>query len=142
MKAVCMVVLAWLLAGCAATKLPTASGRPEVSLPGPVAAVKARLAGALVNVGYSVTASDDLRVVAEKQAGSGESFALALTVGHGADPNARKRLQFTLVPVGESVRVIGELALVNQGAFGQVNVVPQDRGRGPASVQAFLDSLR
>ena len=141
MKTILGILLAVVLCGCAATKMPTESGRPEVVLPGTVAEVKPRLVAAVLAKGYTVTASDDLRVVAEKDAGLGAAVAMSLGTGASSDGAARTRAQFTLLPVPAGTRVVADLWLVNRTLGGE-NVVPQEGSRARASLQSFLSGLR
>ena len=140
MKTILGILLAVGLCGCAATKMPTESGRPEVVLPGTVAEVKPRLVAAVLAKGYTVTASDDLRVVAEKDAGLGAAVAMSLGTGASSD-GARTRAQFTLLPVPAGTRVVADLWLVNRTLGGE-NVVPQEGSRARTSLQSFLSGLR
>lgn len=110
-KSILLLLSSFVLGGCLATVThQTASGRPEVTIPGRSAReVLAFTTNDLINKGYTIRTRSELNAVFEKRfTGTG---AFLLTGPGLADPAYRLTLDF--VESGAQTRVLGSYALVS-----------------------------
>jgi hypothetical protein len=137
------LLTALLVAGCLTTvKHDTASGRPEVTIPGKSAKeVLAFTTNELINKGYMIRTRNEMNAIFEKKfTGTG---AFLLTGPGLADPVYRLTLDF--VDLSGTTRVIASHALVsNPGAQKGVaeKVTSTDDLPESKEVQAILNDIR
>ena len=107
MRLILVGLLAVALAACATVNSNTASGHPEVTVAGSGAAVKAFITSEMINKGYAPHSSSDEMIVFDKLApANAGSTWMALSVGP-----LTMRTSFTIVQLGNSVRVVGTPAM-------------------------------
>jgi len=121
-----------LLAGCA-TSMPTKSERPEVTITAPVEKVRTALVTAAIENGYSRRPGDLTNLVFEKNAG----LAASIILGSPNEPRVVKRVRFTLIEAGASVRVVAGFAIISARSRTEV----EQRGRGYSDLQDMLNQL-
>lgn len=137
------LVTAGLMVGCLATvKHETASGRPEVTIPGKAAKdVLAFTTNELVNQGYMIRTRSEMNAIYEKKfTGTG---AFLLTGPGLADPVYRLTLDF--IEMSGQTRVIASHALVsNPGGQKGVaeKVTSTDDTSESKDVQKLLNGIR
>lgn len=130
MKTLCIAFAAALLCGCAAT-MNTPSGTNEVTVNAPLPKVRQIIAAEVVNRGFSVTRSEDLLLVAEKDAGAGAAVLFA----DFSNPSATARTRFNLLETPEGVRVVLRCYIVARGTENEVT-------GGRKDTQAWLESVK
>lgn len=113
MRLILVGLLAVALAACATVNSNTASGHPEVTVAGSGAAVKAFITSEMINKGYAPHSSSDEMIVFDKLApANAGSTWMALSVGP-----LTMRTSFTIVQLGNSVRVVGTPAMVSWAGY-------------------------
>jgi hypothetical protein len=138
-----VLAAAVLTAGCLATvKHDTASGRPEVTIPGKAAKdVLAFTTNELVNQGYMIRTRSEMNAIYEKKfTGTG---AFLLTGPGLADPVYRLTLDF--IEMSGQTRVVASHALVsNPGGQKGVaeKVTSTDDTNESKDIQKLLDGIR
>ena len=99
-KTLFILVAIGLLAGCAAPKMNTPSGRPEVTIKATRAQVKTALAAMLVDKRWDIVTETDLTLVAEHETNAAADFFFTNSLT-GERP--RNRVRFTFI---ETISVI------------------------------------
>lgn len=102
MKQIFSLAIMLAITGCAAPKLNTRSGTPEVTIAAPAEKIRARLANDLADHGFAAINSDPLSLVFEKEAGA----AASVFFGSSFNPTAYYRARLTLIEDAGSVRVL------------------------------------
>lgn len=117
------LLAAMVLSGCASLPPPqTPSGKPELMLSGVDAAcVRSRMANALVNQGYGIKTMNDYSIIAERKVTSGAAAFLYSTPMSGS-PN--ERLTITMIPQGNSMRMVMDMAYVSNAGTGFEKLTP------------------
>src|SRR3954469_20081103 len=129
------------LAACQSTAAgpATASGRPEVTIPGKSpAAVRSALVNRMLDVGYRVSRDDASTLTVEKEA-SGAAAQLLLSTPAGGSPNVR--ITYTFADVGRATRVVADMAIVSNPGTGLEKRIDVSRGPEALKVQAYLDAV-
>ena len=103
LKTVCILAVTALLVGCAAPRMNTPSGAPEVTIHAPVAKIRARAINDMVNRGYTPMNNDGINLVFEKDS----SMMASVFFGSRYDSQARNRVKLALIDDGAgTVRVL------------------------------------
>jgi hypothetical protein len=97
--------VAAVLTGCqtAAEAPATASGKPEVTIKAPSAAIKARLLSLAMDRRFNVTKDTEYLLQIEKPS---DNLGAAVLLGSKYDSVPAERIVFTFAPLGDSVRVV------------------------------------
>lgn len=134
-----LVLCLALLAGCATQTLNTPTGRPEVTIPNAdLEEIKNLLTQNAIDWGYHVREVTDYRAVYEKR---GEGTGEAILFGSTYDPFPLYRLQYDLLPQGEAVRIVGNLAVVTNPGSGYERTQDLSKGKSGVQIQDFLTRL-
>lgn len=136
-----MIVLCLSFACAAIEPLPTASGRPEVTISGVTCKqVSDRIVNNLLNNGATIKTATESMVVAEKRT---KSEAARLFYGSQYDTEPMERAIFNVVGQDDSVRVVVTMQCVtNPGsAFERITELNAGATWGHKA-QAALDSMK
>lgn len=139
MKATVMF-LSVLLAACAAVMpLPTASGRPEVTIANvPKRLVADRITAELIGQGHALRQQNDYALVFDKRI---EGFGAAVAYGSRYDATPAGRLTFNLVDVPGGVKVYGRFDVVTNPGSGFERLTDATAANA-ADIQMMLERLR
>lgn len=133
--------VAAVLTGCqtAAEAPATASGKPEVTIKAPTAAIKARLLSLGMDRRFNVTKDTEYLLQIEKPS---DNLGAAILLGSKYDSVPAERIVFTFAPLGDSVRVVAaSMFVINPGsAFEQFT--PINAGEGIDRTQATLQEIK
>lgn len=125
-------------AGCAQIQHHTASGRPEATISAPAPAVKAAVAGTLLNLGYALKKDTDLQIVAERRVDNLLANAL---LGSKYDPTVESRITLTFLQAGAATRVTADLGIVRNGGSAFEAVTDTTNSEAGLGAQAMLDDV-
>jgi hypothetical protein len=140
MKRMFSLIAIVLLAGCAAQKMTTKSGRPEVTVNADRGKTRAALQNYLVDSGYLIFQDSDTIIVADRSAGAWLNFWFTNTLT-GESPRVRTR--FNLIETGDTTRVIASIGMVHAPGFnGRVSEDELLNRRAYEDLQWFLDCVR
>lgn len=118
----------------------TASGRPEVSIPGNVTdQVSSMITDRMINDGYNMTSSSKFLLVFEKPT---ESIAAALMFGSQYDSTPAARVSYTITESQEATRVVASLILVTNPGSAFEKKRFMDRSVDSVKFQKMLESIR
>ncbi|OSJ34277.1 hypothetical protein BSZ19_12785 [Bradyrhizobium japonicum] len=134
-------VLAVALAGCqtAAEAPTTASGKPEVTIRAPTAAIKARLVSLAMDKRFNVTKDTEYLLQVEKPS---ENFGAVLLMGSKYDGIPAERIVFTFAPIGDTTRVVAAGMFVTNPGSAFERITPVNGGEGAIRTQQTLDGLK
>lgn len=141
---VCALLLS-LMFGCASPKIATTqSGRPEVVIHTKnIDTIKSALISAFVNVGYVLGNDSQYRLTLTRQTSGMEAVGAQLAIGNQYSTTPVKTIGFTFANVSDGIRVIADMSMSTQMAFGQVNQA--DCSQGSAwfnEIQTMLEVLK
>ena len=124
-----------LLTGCAAPRLDTTSGKPEVKIYAPREKVEERITADLVNHGFLPIAADKLGLTFERAGTISENIFF----GSQFNPTTHVRVRIVILPVADATRVIYHSSVVSNpgSAFGSENELSGDWKR----VQWWLECV-
>lgn len=136
-----LAVLALSLAGCqtAAEAPTTASGKPEVTIRAPTAAIKARLLSLAMDKRFNVTKDTEYLLQVEKPS---ENFGAVLLMGSKYDGIPAERIVFTFAPIGDTTRVVAAGMFVTNPGSAFERITPVNGGEGAVRTQQTLDELK
>ncbi len=140
MRALLLAIsLALLVGACGApSKLQTASGRPEVSIPGTtVDAVKAEIVRAMASGGYRIVRDSQYEIAFDRPA----QGPAAVLMGSRYDPVPMSRMSFSFAPMGSSVLVTGDASIVTNPGSGFEQRVDSNGGPDGTQLQEALNQL-
>ena len=135
MKTLCILIAMVLLAGCAAPRLDTASGRPEVTVNATKAKVRALLIKQLVDRGYLVVNETESMIQMEGDAGGAADFWFTNTLS-GERPKTILRLN--VIDTGGGIRVLMTAKLWRPTYRAELDITNRD---GLNRLQWFLDCM-
>jgi hypothetical protein len=141
MRKLGIVALCAALAGCqtAAQAPSTASGKPEVTIKAPTAAIKARLLSLAMDRRFNVTKDTEYLLQVEKPS---DNLGAAILLGSKYDSVPAERVVFTFAPLGDSVRVIASSMFVTNPGSAFERITPINAGEGIDRTQATLEDLK
>jgi hypothetical protein len=136
-----LFALAALLIGCQteAQAPMTASGRPEVTIKAPTAAIKARLLSLAMDRRFNVTKDTEYLLQIEKPT---DNFGAAILLGSKYDSVPAERIVFTFAPLGDSVRVVAASMFVTNPGSSFEQLTPVNAGEGINQTQAALQEIK
>lgn len=131
--------LALLVGGCGTpSKLQTASGRPEISIPGvTVDAVKAEVVRTMTTEGFRITRDTQYEMAFDRPA----QGAAAVLFGSRYDPVPSSRISFSFASMGNSVLVTADAAVVTNPGSGFEQRTDTNGGPDGTAVQAMLEQI-
>lgn len=128
-----------LACASAPTRLSTASGRPEITIPGATRhAVANHIANSSANSGFTVAEMTDTRVRVEKQGGMAES----LLAGSRFNAIPIYRYTYTILEADGGVRVLADAELVTNPASAFEKRTNLAQGKPAQQLQASLEKMR
>lgn len=127
-----------VLAACQTVQPPaTASGRPEVTIPGASPAkVKAAILSGMLDKGYRLTKDDTYSLTVEKQV---EDTAAVILLSSGAGGPPIARVTYTVAEIGDGTRVVSDMALISNAGMAFERRMDVSQGNQAPMAQAFLD---
>jgi hypothetical protein len=133
--------VAAILAGCqtAAEAPATASGKPEVTMKAPTAAIKARLLSLAMDRRFNVTKDTEYLLQIEKPS---DNLGAAILLGSKYDSVPAERIVFTFAPLGDSVRVVAASMFVTNPGSAFEQITPVNAGEGINQTQAALQDIK
>ena len=133
--------LAALVSGCqtAAEAPATASGKPEVTIKAPTAAIKARLLSLAMDRRFNVTKDTEYLLQVEKPS---ENLGAAILLGSKYDGIPAERIVFTFAPIGDATRVVASTMFVTNPGSAFEHMTPVNAGEGVNRTQNTLDELK
>lgn len=136
---VLFLIVALSLAGCGApSKLQTASGKPEVSIPGTtVDAVKPEIVRTMTAEGYRITRDTQYEMAFDRPA----QGAAAVLMGSRYDGVPNSRISFSFAPTGNSVLVTGDAAVITNPGSAFERRTDMNGGPDGTAVQSILDQI-
>lgn len=128
------------LTACQTVKPPaTASGRPEVTIPGASAAqVKPLLLSKTIDKGYRIIKDDAYSLTFEKPT---DNMAAAILLSTNAGGPPTQRVTFTIAELGGATRVVADMAFVSNAGMAFERRTDVSSGAAAPQVQAFLDEV-
>lgn len=145
MRAAIPLLAITILAGCVSgTKMEkTASGRPEVTIPGATQeAVQGELFSLCNNSAAAVRSSSANEVVCGKPMEGGSAIAAQLLVGNSYSTPPVALARFTIWKVGQDVRVSAYQWVETQMAMGQVRTVELNSPQAFNALQSKLNDIK
>ena len=145
MRAAIPLLAITILAGCVSgTKMEkTASGRPEVTIPGATQeAVQGELFSLCNNSAAAVRSSSPNEVVCGKPMEGGSAIAAQLLVGNSYSTPPVALARFTIWKVGQDVRVSAYQWVETQMAMGQVRTVELNSPQAFNALQSKLNDIK
>lgn len=140
-KLVLVVSLSFFLVSCAAPITHnTPSNRPEVAIDSTDAGkVKSFLVSAMLNHGYNITRESDFRIVFDRPVQNALAAAL-LGSRYDSTPNAR--VTFSVVPSGNTIRVIADLAVITNPGSAFERRMSMNSHQNSKGIQALMDAVK
>jgi hypothetical protein len=128
------------LAGCSSPiEHNTASGRPERLFANTNPdKVRAALVTELVNRKYRISQESQSIVVGEKFT---DNIGANMAFGTGLSPQATVRSSFTIIASGNDVRVVGDLAIVQNAGTGFERLIPMTNSASSLDMQSALNGI-
>jgi hypothetical protein len=125
--------------GCAAqVQHNTPSQKAERTFNAPPERVQAALLTEMVNRQYTISKQTANVIEGTKPAAG---FAANVLLGTTYDPTVDVRATFTVIPIGNQTRVVGDLALVSNGGSAFEKVTPINNSESSMEMQAALNRL-
>lgn len=135
-----VLAAALMLSACQTAQQPaTPSGKAEVEIRAPVAAVKAQLLSRAMDKRFNVTKDTEYLLQIDKPT---ENLAAAVLLGSKYDATPSERIVFTFAPLGESTRVVAALMIVTNPGSAFERLTPINAGEGVDRTQASLDEIK
>lgn len=131
--------LALLTAGCQTAQVTTASGRPEITVPGPPERIKPLVVNAALNRKFTIKSDTPYTLVIEQPS---TDFGTNLLLGSQWNPTVNIRLTLTFVPVGGDTRIVAEQVAVTNPGTGAERITPLTGQKAVDGVQAWLNEFR
>ena len=132
--------MALTLAGCAMTApLETASGKPETSIVADKSVVKAELLNRLVTSGWQINRETDSMVVVEKV---NPNIMANVLLGSQYDPTTELRVRYTIIPAGNSTRVLADASIVTNEGSAFEQVMPITNNKANEMIRMELENLK
>lgn len=145
MRAAVPLLAVTLLAACATGKKMenTASGRPEVTIPGATQeAVQAEIFGLCNSSAAAVRSSSANEVVCGKPMEGGSAIAAQLLVGNSYSTPPVAMARFTIWKTGHDVRVSAYQWVETQMAMGQMRTVELNSPQAFNALQSKLNDIK
>jgi len=141
MRVLGIVALCAVLGGCQTdVQAPiTASGKPEVTIKAPIAAIKARLLSLAMDRRFNVTKDTEYLLQIEKPT---DNIGAAILLGSKYDSTPAERIVFTFAPLGDSVRVVAASMFVTNPGSAFEQITPANAGEGINQTQATLQEIK
>ena len=141
MRVLGIVALCAVLGGCQTdVQAPiTASGKPEVTIKAPIAAIKARLLSLAMDRRFNVTKDTEYLLQIEKPS---DNLGAAILLGSKYDSVPAERIVFTFAPLGDSVRVVAASMFVTNPGSAFEQITPVNAGEGINQTQAALQEIK
>lgn len=131
---------ALMLAACQTAQQPTTpSGKAEVTIKAPVAAIKAQLLSRAMDRRFNVTKDTEYLLQVEKPT---ENLAAAVLLGSKYDSVPSERIVFTFAPLGENTRVVAALMIVTNPGSAFERLTPINAGEGVDRTQNTLNEIK
>lgn len=144
MKRIIAFIAIAFLGGCvtdaASSYAPsTASGKPEVTIKAPVAAIKSALISRAMNKGYSVTKDSDYVLQIEKKT---DNLGAAVLLGSKYDSVPAERYVFTFAQVNNEVRVVASTMFVTNPGSAFEQLTPVTTGQAVQNTESSLNEVK
>jgi hypothetical protein len=131
---------ALLVAGCQTVEPPaTASGKPEVTIKAPVAAIKARLVSLAMDRHFNVTKDTEYLLQFEKPT---DNLGASVLLGSRYDAVPAERIIFTFASIENTTRVVASSMYVTNPGSAFERVTPINAGEGVDRTQNTLNELK
>ncbi|MCJ2043000.1 hypothetical protein MKK58_00300 [Methylobacterium sp. J-078] len=129
-----------VLGACQTVQPPaTASGRPEVTIPGAdPARVKSAILSGMIDKGYRIVKDDPFSLTVEKPV---ENFAAVLLLSTNAGGPPVARVTYTVAQIDNGTRVVADMALISNAGMAFERRTDVSRGADSPMAQAFLDKI-
>lgn len=135
----CLAITIMVTSCATAPRLNTASGKPEITVPGRVAEQLSNdIVNAMLTAGYSISTQSPNQLVFDRAI---DSFAAKFAYGSSYDRTPNARIEYTIASLPDSTRVVATFkAVTNPGSAFERS---QDLSHGPDadSIQSLLDSI-
>jgi hypothetical protein len=132
------------LAGCQTEGAGTASGSPEITIPGARPdQVKPRIVGAMMNSGARLKSDSDYLMVFERKWGNAVASATVGILLNSDGSDTMEQLHFSIADTGSGTRVVLDRYMTKVGAFGRESksTTPANNAIGLDSLQGTLDAM-
>ncbi|MCB1499942.1 MAG: lipoprotein [Bauldia sp.] len=138
-KLLVAILLVAAVAGCQTAQVTTASGRPEITVPGPPEKIKPLVLNAALNRKFTIKSDTPYTLVIEQPS---TDFATNLLLGSQWNPTVNIRLTLTFVPVGGDTRIVAEQVAVTNPGTGAERLTPLTGQKAIDGVQAWLNEFK
>lgn len=143
---VLLVVVSAALTGCVTQEpgllKPTTSGYPEETLAGTsVEQVKARIMDVCASRGVLVQETGSNHVVCGRTMTGGDAVLAQFLIGNSYSTTPERKVRFTIIQMGQNVRVTAQQWIETQMAFGQMRRTELNGNAQRNDIQRMLMSL-
>ena len=141
-RSLCALVLSGFLAVSCVSPVThnTPSGKPEVTVtliePEDV---RGALISEMMSRGYTLNDANDFLLSFDRPV---ENFLAAALLGSQYDSTPNARITFSIAPIGDSVRVVADLAIITNPGSGFERRTDMNQGQDSPKIQQMLYSIR
>ena len=136
-----LIVIPLFLMACAAPVVHnTASGRPEVSINGKVAAqAKSEIMNLMINNKYNVKSANDTLLIFERKI---ENILAAAMLSSKYDSSPVTRVSFNIIEMEDLTRIVASFEAVTNPGSAFEKITPMDNNTDTASYQMRLNEIK